>query len=135
MRRARALIGCRFRPQGRDAATGLDCLGLVARALDWPADRLPADYRLSGDHWPALLAGLDRLLRPIAPQASQAGDVLLFEIAPLQPHLAIATGPGIIHADASAGRVVERPEVPAWPIRRVYRANTEQPCRGTTWPL
>ena len=31
--RARALIGTRFRPQGRSAAEGLDCVGLVALAV------------------------------------------------------------------------------------------------------
>src|SRR5205085_2260015 len=45
--RARAMIGVRFRPQGRSAVQGLDCMGLAAVAMGVPADRVRGDYRLS----------------------------------------------------------------------------------------
>ena len=41
-RAARALVGARFRLHGRDPATGLDCVGLVAAALAAMGRRVPA---------------------------------------------------------------------------------------------
>ena len=42
-RRARSLVGVRFRPQGRDPMLGLDCVGAAAAAAEEPACRLPRD--------------------------------------------------------------------------------------------
>lgn len=94
--RARRLIGVRFRAQGRDPAFGVDCVGLVAAAL-----------------------GLRRCGNP------RAGDVALFETGPGQLHLGVLTGAGVIHADARAGRVVERPGVPPWPMPAVWRSGED----------
>ena len=120
-RRAQALVGTRFRPQGRSAECGLDCIGLVLAACDLPAERVRRDYRLRGDHRRELLAGLAGTLRRIAPGQCRAGDVLLLQITADQSHLAILTEAGFIHADAGRGMVVETPGPPPWPIIAAFR--------------
>jgi cell wall-associated NlpC family hydrolase len=116
--RARALIGVRFRPQGRKPAAGLDCVGLVAAALGAPA---PADYRPHGATAARIAAELRKA--GLAPaDAMTAGDVVAMRTGPRQVHLGIWTGAGLIHADAGLRRVVERPGAPAWPIIGIWRA-------------
>ena len=119
--RARALVGTRFRPQGRDPRHGLDCLGLVIAAHRLPKAEMPDDYRLRGAHRDALLAGAERWFRRVAATAVRAGDVLLLDAGPGQPHLAVVTDEGFIHADARIGRVVATPGAPAWPVTAVLR--------------
>lgn len=114
--RARALIGVRFRLHGRDPRFGLDCVGLAGAALGIDA---PAGYPLrTGDAGSVerglAAAGLRRVDR------AQPGDLLVLRAGPGQLHLAISTGGGIIHADAAARRVVERPDVP-WPPLSFWR--------------
>lgn len=128
--RARALVGTRFRAQGRDPRHGLDCLGLVIAAHRLPKAELPGDYRLRGEHEEALLAGADRWFRRVARPAMRAGDVLLLDAGPGQSHLAIVTGDGFIHADARIGRVVETPGAPAWPVAAVLRRRTRAKRRA-----
>lgn len=114
--RARALIGTRFRPQGRSPA-GIDCVGLAAAALGRPA---PADYALRGGSPERLAAGLREAgLR--RRRKRRAGDVLAMRSGPQQLHLGIWTGDGIIHADARLRRVVERPGEPPWPVIGIWR--------------
>lgn len=119
--RARALVGTRFRAQGRDPRHGLDCLGLVIAAHRLPRHEMPDDYRLRGAHLDALLAGAERWFRRVAATAVRAGDVLLLDAGPGQSHLAIVTSAGFIHADARIGRVVETPGAPAWPVTAALR--------------
>ncbi len=115
--RARAAIGCRFRRQGRDPADGFDCVGLVGRACGVV---VPGDYPgRSGDAARAGAALAAAGLRPVAVAA--AGDVLLLASGPGQLHLAIWTGDGIVHADAVARRVVERPGTPPGAIIGIWR--------------
>jgi murein DD-endopeptidase / murein LD-carboxypeptidase len=116
--RARACIGARFRPQGRDPAHGLDCVGLVAVALNEPA--VPKDYALRCSDAKRLgeglrAAGLVRVAEP------GMGDVLLLRIDSTQLHLAIRTPDGIVHADAGLRKIVERPGLPAWPLLSAWR--------------
>lgn len=93
---ARAAIGAGFRPHGRDVAGGLDCVGLAALALGRAAGLVPvADIR--------------------------PGDLLLCRSGPGQLHLAIRSDGGIIHADATARRVVERPGAVPWPVLSGWR--------------
>jgi len=116
--RARALVGVRFRPQGRSGAAGLDCVGLAAAALGVEAPR--ADYRLRGGSAAELEAGLQRAgLRP-AP-GPRPGDLLMMRSGPQQLHLGVWTGDGIVHADAGLRRVVERPGPPPWPVLGCWR--------------
>ncbi|HST35844.1 MAG TPA: peptidoglycan endopeptidase [Allosphingosinicella sp.] len=116
--RARRLVGVRFRPQGREAAAGLDCIGLAAAALGIEAP--PADYALRGGLKAKLEEGLRAAgLRPVA--AARAGDLLVLVAGAGQLHLAIWTGGGLIHADAALRRIVERPGPAPWPLLGVWR--------------
>lgn len=115
---ARTLLGVRFRHQGRDPQTGLDCLGLVevvAHRLfgreimtpDYPR-RPPADR---------LRAGLEKECAEIETAEAREGDVLLINLPKddAARHVGIlAAGPYelmIVHACEfrERGRVVEEP--------------------------
>jgi cell wall-associated NlpC family hydrolase len=120
--RARALVGVRFRPQGRSAREGLDCIGLAALALGVEGAR--RDYASRGGNIELLEsgfveAGLQRtdVFRP--------GDVLVMRAGPAQLHVGIATEAGIVHADAGLWRVVERPGSPEWPVLSIWRFHRE----------
>lgn len=119
--RARALVGVRFRPQGRDPSHGLDCVGLTLVATRTGAEDVPRHYRLRGDH----RAWIERRLAalgwtPIG--APRPGDLVLFEAGPAQFHLGVVTPGGCVHADAGLRRVVERPDPLPWRIASVWRA-------------
>lgn len=108
---AERLIGARFRLQGRDAATGLDCVGVVVAAYGAAGVRLLASdsYGLRGMALDAATAALDggglaRCAQPLA-----AGDVGLFALPAGQLHLALLAPDRIIHADAALRRVVGAP--------------------------
>ncbi len=116
--RARALVGTRFRPQGR-SDLGLDCVGLVLATFAIPSGGMRRDYQLRGDHLSELRGELRRQFRKVR-QAS-AGDVLLIQIADDQMHLGVRTDAGFVHAHAGIGRVVETPGSPEWPVVSVYR--------------
>jgi cell wall-associated NlpC family hydrolase len=120
--RARACIGVRFRPQGRDVVAGLDCIGLVAHAL--AVDRVRNDYALRGGSLRELESGLVAAGLHV-PSEAQAGDVLVMRCGAEQLHLGIWTGGGLVHADAGLGRVAERPGSSPWPVLRNWRLNGE----------
>jgi cell wall-associated NlpC family hydrolase len=116
--RARALVGVRFRPQGRSAREGVDCIGLAALALGVEGAR--RNYALHGGNLELLEsgfveAGLQRT------DVSRPGDVLVMRAGPAQLHVGIATATGIVHADAGLRRVVERPGSPEWPVLSIWR--------------
>jgi lipoprotein Spr len=116
--RARALIGVKFRSQGRSATGGLDCIGVVAAAID--ARDVPRDYALRGGAAGRLASGLAAAgLRRV--EAAAPGDVLVLAPGPGQLHLGIMTGTGLVHGDAGLRRVVERPGRPPWPISSIWR--------------
>ena len=128
--RARAAVGVRFRAQGRDPALGLDCVGLIALALgeqgageQGAGERgLPRDYRLRTGTLPvaAVPAGL------VACDGAASGDILLCRVSPAQLHLAVRSECGVIHADAAARRVVERPGAVPWPVEAAWRLSGEE---------
>lgn len=121
---ARALVGAPYHPGGRDPATGLDCLGVLAAALAAIGARagvpprgtqrrnaLPEADRI------AQAAGLVDATGPIV-----AGDVVLVHCAPIQPHLLIAVDPNsYVHAHAALRRVVMGPRDPSWLLSRHWR--------------
>lgn len=121
--RARSLIGCRFRPQGRTVEFGLDCLGLAAIVYGVSPERVPANYRLRGPNLAALREGLQSFFRPIAARRIVGGDLLLLDAGRNQFHLAVKTDAGFVHADARLG-VVETPGDPPWRVLRAYRRRT-----------
>jgi cell wall-associated NlpC family hydrolase len=121
---AEALVGARFRLHGRDPATGLDCIGVLAAALaaiGRPAS-LPTGYGLRAHRLPPLddvaaSCGFVANAAPVAP-----GDVLLLRMGPCQYHLAIAArAGGFVHAHAGLKRVVAMPGPLAWPVVRCWR--------------
>lgn len=118
---ARAAVGTPFRLHGRDAHLGLDCVGLAALALRCAA---PEGYRLrTGD-----AAGVASQLRAAGLRevaVAAPGDLLLCRTGPGQLHLAIRCEHGIIHADAIARRVVERPGPVPWPVLSSWRMREE----------
>lgn len=114
---ARACIGARFRPYGRDPAWGLDCVGLAARAFGRAA---PRDYALRGGD-AAGVAGAAAAAGLVAADDPRAGDLLLIDCGSRQLHLAVLTEAGFVHADAGIGRVVEAPGRPAGRILAAYR--------------
>ena len=116
--RARALIGTRFQPQGRTAADGLDCIGLVALAVD--ARNVPTDYALRGGSVQRLTAGLKAAGLERVEQMA-AGDVLVLTTGPGQLHLGLFTGTALVHGDAGIRRVVERPLPLPWPVIGIWR--------------
>lgn len=123
---ARGAIGARFRPQGRDPAWGLDCVGRAALALRAGgfAGDIPRAYALRGGDAARIGALIDRVgLTRVA--IARAGDLMLFETGPAQCHLGIAVPDGLIHADAMLRRVVERPGPPPWPLAGVWRIEGE----------
>ncbi len=127
---AHALVGTRFRLQGRDLSTGLDCIGVLAASLDAvgkPA-ALPFTYRLKtlgacdAESW-ASASGLSQ-----ASGAVIAGDVLLAQISPCQFHLLIALGQeSFVHAHAGLRGVVRHDGALPWPIAGHWRLIEEDP--------
>jgi cell wall-associated NlpC family hydrolase len=111
--RARLLVGCAFRSQGRDPKLGLDCVGLVMNAFRIEPGQVRRNYRLKGSHKSELESQLSSFFRSVT--SPQPGDVLLCQIAHMQVHLAIHCGDSFVHADARLRRVVETPGQPCWP--------------------
>lgn len=123
-RAAEGLVGCRFRLHGRDPATGLDCIGLLAAALQQcgcPAT-LPQGY-------PLRLCRLDNWLPDPASCGFvwaqppwQPGDVVLIQPGTAQFHLAIAgAAGGWVHAHAGLRRVVHHAQLPPGPVVHHWR--------------
>ena len=105
------MVGVRFRAQGHDPATGLDCVGLVWAAYACAGRRLerPDGYPLRG--WPRgrieaalAAAGFETTRSPV-----RSGDVVLIACAARQFHLGLMGMNTFIHAHAGLRRVVEAP--------------------------
>jgi len=121
-----ALIGARFVPQGRDAARGVDCIGLVIHTYDLPVTDVSDDYRMSGDHRSAIVTELSSRFRRVSRQRLLPADLLLCRPGERQFHLMIWSGESVIHADARRQMVVERPGAPEWPVVAAFRARVRQ---------
>jgi len=121
---AAALIGARFRLQGRDPRTGLDCVGVILAALaanGRVAPPLPpyTMRRTQLEPFESLAAGLG--LRDVSGPATP-GDVLVFRTGPAQWHAAIAANADhIVHAHAALRRVVSSLVPTEWTIVRHWR--------------
>jgi hypothetical protein len=116
-RRALDLVGVRFRLHGRHPDVGLDCVGVVARALAGESIEVPCDYTLRGDYLGRIAADMDRRgFRDVSDAPVRSGDILLCLPAEWQLHFAIATPDGFVHAHAGLRRVVLTPPPFPWPI-------------------
>ena len=124
-RAAEANLGVPFRLHGRDPASGLDCLGLVAHAFR-------ACGRAAAPEPPyTLRAGRAARFDGFARQCGllsatgdpEPGDIVMLGTGPAQIHLAIISpgGAGLIHAHAGLRRVVEQPFPSPWPVLRHWR--------------
>lgn len=122
-RRALALVGRPFRPQGRgEDGGGLDCVGLVLAAHGLMAEEFRSDYRLSGAHQDEIMAAMAPRFRRVFGCDRRPGDVLLLRCGTSQFHLAVATEEGFVHADAARRRAVHTPGAPRWPLIGRFRA-------------
>ena len=123
-RAAERLIGTHFRLHGRDAETGVDCVGLVAAAMRSIGRKplVPEGYRLANrtiDRW-ASLAERGGWVK--AAGEAKAGDLLMVHPAPTRAHLLIAgTAGNFVHAHAGLRRVVSTPAPLTWSIARHWR--------------
>lgn len=121
---AEALVGVPFRLHGRDPATGLDCVGVLAAVLARYGHEapLPGAYSLRMRDLPGLASVVANCgFRPwqghVAP-----GDVLLVRPGPCQVHIVVAANGGrFVHAHAGHRRVVTCDRLPDWPILHHWR--------------
>lgn len=125
---AEALVGVPFRLHGRDPASGLDCIGVLAHALlaiGRPAD-LPDAYSLRARHVTGLAEIAEQCGFAPATGGFAPGDVLFTRIGPVQFHLLIAARDcRFVHAHAGL-RQVEIGELGAgWPVVGHWRLVAE----------
>ena len=124
--RARALIGVPFRAQGRMPERGLDCVGLVLSACEFPTDMVEPNYRLRGNYGAVAVNQLFRHFRRVSRGQRRVGDVLFMLVADDQLHFGVLTDRGFVHADARLRRVVETPGEPEWPLVGTYRRRSRR---------
>lgn len=128
-RAAEQLVGCRFRLHGRDPATGLDCIGLLAASLEacGRAATLPTGYPLRLTRLDGWMPDARTLGFAPAASAVEPGDVMLVVPGPAQFHLAIAgRDGGTIHAHAGLRRVVHTASLPDGPLAGHWRLASPQ---------
>jgi lipoprotein Spr len=118
--RAQALVGTRFRPQGR-GMSGFDCVGVVLATFEVPPSAVRGNYRMRGDHLCDVRQALELRFRRVSPKLLRPGDVMLLQAGDDQVHLAVRTEAGFVHAHAGLRRVVETPGLPEWPLLGIYR--------------
>jgi murein DD-endopeptidase / murein LD-carboxypeptidase len=111
------LVGTPFRLHGRDPASGLDCVGLVAAAYAFAGHApspVPNRYRLSGPE-PDIAARWLSASGAMHVQDAEVGDIGLCDMshgARRQLHLMLLGPGGAVQAHAGLRRVVISP-VPA----------------------
>ncbi len=109
---AEAMVGAPFRLHGRDAVTGVDCVGLIVLALEQTGVRVPPlpPYALRNIDYaflPELAAACG--FSSVSSQPRR-GDCIVTAPGPAQRHLHIATAPDcLVHAHAGLCRVVRMP--------------------------
>ncbi len=119
------MVGVRFRPQGHDPATGLDCAGLVWAAYAAAGRRLvrPTGYPLRGWGRARVEAALATAGFALANGEARMGDVVLIAYPAGQLHLGLLGAATFVHAHAGLRRVVETPvndamsDVALWRLR------------------
>jgi cell wall-associated NlpC family hydrolase len=120
---AEGFVGAPFRFRGRDPRSGLDCVGLVAAALEAIGAPAPpiAPYAFRQRDFAAQIAGAALVGFDEVDDLPQTGDVLLLRPGPAQVHLAVVGAAGLLHAHAGLGRIVLTPPPPPWPVERHWR--------------
>lgn len=118
---ARQWLGTPFKHQGR-ARSGCDCIGLiwgVAESLGITPDHIPEDYKgyKRTPEGGKLKAGLNQYMDKVRISQIEPGDVLLMSFTGEPQHLAIYTGPTIIHAYSVVKKVTEHSMNDKWKRR------------------
>lgn len=126
-RAAMALVGVPFRLHGRDPATGLDCVGVVAAtfAATGQGAGFPTGYALRRRD----VAGAEAVARQLGCRrvgdAPRPGDVVMYRVGACQFHFAIAVAEGqLVHAHAGLRRVICGAPPPEWRLEQVWRRDT-----------
>jgi murein DD-endopeptidase / murein LD-carboxypeptidase len=119
--RAMTQIGTPFRVLGRTPDVALDCVGLVAFAID--AGEVIEDYSLKGAKIDFILSYMDSIgLNPLVRSSRICdGDVAIVTCSPRQFHLMIRAADGWVHSHAGLRKVVHTPGASPWPIVAVRR--------------
>ena len=125
---AEQLSGVPFRLHGRDPATGLDCIGVAACALDRAGGRsfAPSVYTLRN-------LGIDRFLGAVTRSGFEGaagvflrGDLVMVSPGPAQHHLLVALGKDrFVNAHAGLRQVVVQRRNDAWPTLYHWRLRAE----------
>lgn len=113
---ARTWLGTPFHHQGRVKGAGVDCIGLVigvARDLGLVDYASPAYGRIPNP----VVMGRELRAHLLPASAIDPGVVLWFAFAQAPQHVGIVTDSGLIHAYATAGKVVETGLDPQWIAR------------------
>lgn len=121
-------IGAPFRLHGRDPVSGLDCVGLIASALNATGQTpvVPQAYALRNSNIAKLLefASANDFCEASGP--IEPGNILLVQPGPAQFHLLIAEhSNSFIHAHAGLRRVVRMPGPLGWTILRQWRLSSK----------
>ena len=131
--RARSMLHVPFLHLGRDA-NGIDCIGLVAYAYGYAADKLPAyprdPYRNELQQGLNAVLGAPVLVYPVQVGSLRPGDVLAMafgrpvrHVALVAEHPTLAGALSIIQTDSTLGKVTEHILDAKWlrRVREVYR--------------
>lgn len=105
------MVGVRFRPQGYDVTSGVDCVGLVWAAHAAAGRRLvrPRDYPLRGWSRERIVEAPTASGFALVEDAPRVGDLALIALAAGQFHLGLMGRTTFVHAHAGLRRVVETP--------------------------
>lgn len=123
---AEALLGAPFRLGGRDRASGVDCVGLVACALG--GGDAPRGYGLRNSTIARHLAHVTQAGFADAGAPIRRGDLLLVQAGPAQHHLLVALAADrFVHAHAGLRRVAIHHGPLGWPLVAHWRL----PHKGT----
>jgi murein DD-endopeptidase / murein LD-carboxypeptidase len=125
--RALAQIGTPFRLHGRCADEALDCVGLVALAIN-VQQATPFYYSLRGDFEYDVIRFFDAANFHKCCAAFLDGDIVLVEASPRQLHLMVAAKNGFVHAHAGLRKITFTPGPPLWPVIGQWRL--KQPLQG-----
>lgn len=144
---ARTWLDTAYHHQGRLKKSargkgGVDCLGLVIGVIDelgmqdGNGNPLVNADEFNYSMYPErgrLVGSISKHLREVPIDKMRVGDLLLFRTFKDPQHVGLLTeypsgGPGLIHCNSSAGKVVEQPLSMTWVrmLTHVYRFKTKQ---------